>query len=282
MFTTLRCKVVLVLAAALLAGSAHAEGVLDYGGPGPSPAPPTKPKSAPTVRATTPTILQLQEATRIFETNGLRIPSGSECEELLVRAGLRLGRFLTHQEIEENLPVILKATGENLERIVRPLPPSPPRFVCFTGDMKVLTPKGEVPISQLKPGDEVVSVDHTLDGQIKLVANRVQLNISHENQSYGLLTDLPRPIQVTPRHQFYASWRAPNLQTGYRAIEDLRPEALLSYGERGNWEQGQCVPTPRGNYSSNHGINTVYDLQLIGHPRNYIVEGVLVHNIMKL
>ncbi len=262
----------------------HAEGVLDYGGPGPSPAPPARTtKPTPAV----PPDSELLEPIRKFHTNGQTIRSGSECESLLVEAGRRLGRPLTLSEIENNIDAILQATGEALVGVRPPAPtpspgpPPPDDIYCFTGEMKVLTPKGEVPISQLKPGDEVVSVDISLTGQITLVANRVAVNPSYADQSYGTLKDLPRPIQVTSRHQFYSTWRQAGQKiSSYKAIEDIPPEARLLYGEGGAWNSTQ-TEIPRGEYRPNVGRAPVFDLQLEGHPRNYIVEGVLVHNAIK-
>lgn len=282
MFTISKCNLIVALAFALVANTAQAEGVLDYGGPGPSPAPPAKPAA--------PSEKQHRDVIAGFLFEESIIPSGSECENLLVQAGVRLGRFLTYDEIAENLPVILRATGEKLQSILPTPPPSPspapsPRSgpVCFTGDMKVLTPRGEVPISQLKPDDEVVSVEQTLGGKFRLVVNRVALNTAYENQSFGLLTDLPRPIKVTPRHEFIAT-SLPLERVGYRsgAIEDLAPDTSLFFGDEGTWKKGEYYHTPRGNYSYPQGTETVFDLQLIGHPRNYIVEGVLVHNGIKV
>lgn len=218
------------------------------------------------------TALQVIRETRIGKQ---RIKPGGVCEAILLDAVDRLGRRLTHAEIRLNIEVIVKATGESLVSVV---PPSPqPRPVvrdgsgCFTAAMKVTTPSGDRAISELRLGDEVISIDlQTMEPR----ANRIFGIKVHRNRPVGRLSDLPTPIEVTGRHRFLSN--SASKPTDFYPIEELDAGDNLFLVK-----PGACTLSPflRGSYSALPGAADVYELELIGEPRNYIVEGILVHNI---
>lgn len=227
---------------------------------------------------------QALDVIRSFSRHGKTLRRGGHCEQILVNAAERLNRPLTFLEIENSLEDILRETGESMVPVPAPTPAPSPRPstrhqwpVCFTGSMQVLTPSGERSISELRPGDEVISFDHATS---RVVTNRIAYVFPHENRAYSRLISLPRPIDVTGRHQFWAS--GAGLQPGYHPIEEIPHNACLMYASVNDWNSNGAVRINRGAYVSQPDLATVYDLQLIGEPRNFIVHGVLVHNVIKM
>lgn len=202
---------------------------------------------------------------RQFRLNDQKIPKGSQCEQILMAAEQELGRPLTFEEIKESLPAILKATGEALESDSKPF--------CFTASMRVLTPRGDIPIGQLRVNDEVISIDLTT---FNPVVNRIRAISVRDNVDYGRLSDLARPLEVTPREPFYA--QAGTHPPAFTPIEELRESDHLFRAQA----RAPAVLTPvrRGCFQFPVGTTTVFNLQLFGEPRNFIVEGILVHNVL--
>lgn len=215
---------------------------------------------------------------RKFRRDGMKIIEGSECEKVLMNASRRLGRPLTQNEILENYSDILKATGETLEpESLTPRPtPSPVRRSsgCFTGNMTVATPSGPKRIMDLLEGDELISIDLVTR---QPVANRIHKIHPYAARNYGRLVDLPAPIDVTDRHRFLA--RGKNVDFDFHAIGDLNDHDEIFFVDLAQPPGRQWRPVPRGCYVPQPGTRTVYDIELVGEPRNFIVEGILVHNI---
>jgi hypothetical protein len=205
------------------------------------------------------------KGSRIFSyrQDGLRVPAFGESENLLVQTELRLKRLLTDDEIRDLLPKILLVTGEKLEVV-----PERRGGWCFTANMKVLTPNGEVPISKLKIGDAVISIDLATG---HAVTNRVRKTMVTQNQTIGTLTHQERPLEVTGSERFFTDGgkftelaQIPESCNLFR-VDLAQPKQLLS-------------PVPRGIHRPSETPTTVYNLELIGEPRNFVVEGLLVHN----
>lgn len=125
-----------------------------------------------------------------FERDGRRIPPHGRCAELLRGAEADLGRPLTREEIEADLDEILAETGEEL--LARPVTATS-RPHCFTAGMRVLTPRGHVPISELAVGAAVYSVDVKTH---RVVENRIARVHVAQDRPFGLLT--AHGIEVTP------------------------------------------------------------------------------------
>lgn len=264
-----RSKFVFLLLVVWMAGaSCPASAIVDVPGDGPD----------------LPNVATLKERSigeiRRFSRDGMRIIVGSECERLLLEASLRLGRPLTQPEILDNYSEILKATGETLEPeniVVRTgIVPSPIRRSggCFTGNMTVATPSGSRKIMDLLDGDQVISID--------LVSRQPVTNTIHKihpyaARNYGRLVNLPTPIDVTERHRFLAQGRG--IDFDFHAIGDLPEDADLYLVDLTQPAGRQWRPVRRGCYLPQLGTRTVYDIELIGEPRNFMVEGILVHNI---
>lgn len=209
------------------------------------------------------------ENIRSFRRDDAKIPPGSKCEEVLLIAEKRLGRSLTEAEINANLDAILKATGESLEQ-----PEPQVKFIgCFTGQTMVSTPTGPRPIGELKVGDAVVSIDLATK---KPVTNRIALVRKYENRRYSQLADQNPPINVTDQHPFYSEGNG--MAADFRPISEIPSNANVFKVNPNAGPTGLLTPTPRGCYVQQAGTATVFDLSMEGEPRNFIVEGVLVHN----
>lgn len=245
-----------------------------------------KPKtssSTTTSGSPSPNSAQIEADTKVeigkFRHDNRIIPPESQCERILIDSAQRLGRALTEDEIAQNVFDILQVTGESLVR----LPGEP---FCFTGKMKVLTSGGERPIESLRPGDEVLSFD--LDTR-QLVSNRIQFVTQHANQLVGRLIDVPRPIDVTARHKFFVA--AGGLSAGFYPVEEISEMAQLLFLPRGGQPASAMVGSlagskmlrsvNRGRYIT-VGHDTVHSLELVREPKNFFVNGVLVHNGIKV
>jgi hypothetical protein len=200
-----------------------------------------------------------------YRQDDLRIPVNSECEKILIQTQQRLKRELTHAEIRDLLPKILLVTGEQLEVV----PQSSGRRSCFTAQMKVLTPSGEVPISRLKEGDPVISIDLATGTP---VTNFVRKSIATPGQEFGTLINHQRPLEVTGSERFF---------TDGGKFTELAQIAESCNLFQVNLKQPSSLVSPvqRGTHRAASVRSTVFNLELIGEPRNFIVEGLLVHNI---
>ena len=216
----------------------------------------------------------MRAAVRDYRRDGFLIRSGGECERLLLEASDLLGRPFLRDEITASLDEILREVGETLAPAPTPSASRDDYPNCFTGGMRVLTPGGERPIAELHEGDFVYSFDFESQA---LVPNRIETISTSDDYPFGRLPDLARPIEVTPRHRFLS--HAGRGEIDFVPIGDLEPQNLLfSRDEKG----GGLVPTPRGVYRPECGRSTVRDLRLMKPPHNYFIEGILVHNGIKV
>ncbi len=145
---------------------------------------------------------------------------------------------------------------------------------CFAGSCSVLTPNGERPISELRVGDSVFSVDVNT-GQV--VTNRIaKVHYTENGQAVHARIEGDRAMWVNPLHRFYTpdskGW-LPLLQVNIysqsvMAVEIGRDSAHSGFNNQSLEVESQSVLE----------WMPVYSLEMAEPPYNFIVEGILVHN----
>lgn len=220
--------------------------------------------------------LPYQMAVRNMRLQGKMIPENSRCEQMLVNMQMQLKEVLTHEKWFEIVAYrFLDLSGE---RLVDPPAPQPRRHAyCFTGEMRVLTQHGERPIQDLKVGDEVLSVDvRTGD----LIPNRITSAVRVPQRSFCVLLDVPRPLNVTLTHLFLS--RDVNGEYEYKPIEAIVSDSVVRALPEENMRRTHFRFTPRGRLSPQIDLADVYELTLENEPHNYVIEGLVVHNMKAL
>jgi ribonucleoside-diphosphate reductase alpha chain len=96
---------------------------------------------------------------------------------------------------------------------------------CFTGEVKVYTEKGLMPIENIKPGDKVFTKDGTLQGVKKVYCD----NYDKEVLNIGITHDYEN-IKVTPEHPFWVVKNQPP-GTNFKLILNRLEKGLVS----GDW-----------------------------------------------
>jgi len=138
---------------------------------------------------------------------------------------------------------------------------------CFVAGTRIETPQGNVAIESLKSGDQVYSFDVKTE---KLVPTLVSKLLRREVQDRWQVTFANGTIlEVTSEHPFWDP-----VLNKYRPIKDFKiNDQALVVGNDGIKEnvavlEKKFIP----------GTIEVYNLS-VGEPyRNYLAEGVLVHN----
>lgn len=181
-----------------------------------------------------------------------------------------MGRALTQDEIASMIGEVVSVTGESLAVSA----PNASSAWCFVGTTKVRTPGGEKRIETLREGDEITSVDLATG---KVVRNRIQKITRIEKQSFGRLTGLPRPIDVTSGHRFLTG--AARTDEDFLPIGRIAPAENLFLVDEDARPDRRLRAVPRGHFVCPFGQATVHDLTLVGEPRNFIAEDILVHNV---
>lgn len=128
---------------------------------------------------------------------------------------------------------------------------------CFAGDTLVLTPKGEVKISELREGDIVLT--HVSENNPTLREARVTKLHKADVQGYLILNG---HLKVTPEHKIFVNgnWSvAGNIQFGDTLIDSKGNAISVTSVE---WQAG-TVP--------------VYNIEVEG-AHTYIANGIYVHN----
>lgn len=190
-----------------------------------------------------------------FRRNGMRIAPHGKCAEILRGAEADLGRRLTRAEIEADLDTIMAETGECLVFEDRG------DWGCFTQEMRVATPRGPVRIASLKAGDAVLSFDVARGRVVRNVIADVH---RFPNRRVGQLDE--HRLTVTESHPFFTF-------DGYHPIGTLPAATLLA-----RQDQVGIFGVSRGAFTPLPNRRTVWTLQLEGEPRNFFVQGILVHN----
>lgn len=131
---------------------------------------------------------------------------------------------------------------------------------CFVGDTNILTPKGEVPVSQLKSGDSIISLNTTTKQKEVSQIN----NVSVYKDSYYLINGTTK---VTSTHPFYVIGdgefhivEVKDLKVGDKLFTDNNQTTLINSIEVQN--------TPA----------LVYNLEDVSPNNTYFANDLLVHN----
>lgn len=137
---------------------------------------------------------------------------------------------------------------------------------CVAATMKVRTPRGEVPAGALAVGDCVTSID--LETGVAVVGTIVQIRRARRE---CLALRWPGGMLVcTPDHPLYSPARGT-----YRPASDWvtgdASTLLACHGEAVDVVAVEAA-TPFA------GVQEVVDLTLEGEPRNFVANGVVVHN----
>jgi hypothetical protein len=138
---------------------------------------------------------------------------------------------------------------------------------CFTCGMSVLTPQGYREIGALQKGDPIMSWD---TANHYFVVNTI-VEVHESEEEFGILrTTGTGAIEVTPSHPFYIP-----KEDVYVPISDIpKGVGLLTVDKFG------CATwlSAKDNYTAG-GVGRVRNLSLSHEPLNFIVNGILVHNI---
>lgn len=175
----------------------------------------------------------------------------------VARLEAQIGRKFTPQEIAVEVE---KLTGQMLKRN------------CFTCRMRVLTPIGYVPLSELKIGDVVLSWDEA--AQV-VVPNQIVGIYRLGRRPFGKLTNTPTstPLEVSGGHPFLLP------KSGeYVELEQIKNSDFLR-GVQFDERKKQCEANlvARGEFVT-VGEDELTTLSVMKHPYNFIVEGLVVHN----
>ena len=140
---------------------------------------------------------------------------------------------------------------------------------CFVPDTMISTPNGDVPIQNLKVGDEVYAYDHQ---RSEVITSKVTQTFVHHNKKTKALK-LPngKSIGVTSNHPIYAS----DLNTYIPAGELDRGQMLVMKQTSSMSTDTVAIEASLPLWSHERG--TVYNISVAG-VQNYFAEGLLVHN----
>ena len=138
---------------------------------------------------------------------------------------------------------------------------------CFKEGSKVLTPKGEINIEDITPGDIIYAYDKD-----KLVEDVVVKVFAHEDYKdpAGILKLSNNiDLDVTLNHPFYS----PNLK-GYKDLSEFNfNEEILYYNSlKKSFENVRIIGFEKTDY-----FPIEYNLHLENY-HNFLIEGVVVHN----
>ncbi|HEX4923369.1 MAG TPA: Hint domain-containing protein [Bdellovibrionales bacterium] len=141
-------------------------------------------------------------------------------------------------------------------------------YGCFTAGALIDTPRGAIPIEQIKIGDEVYSYDNLLKTRVR---GRVERVFTHDVEIFGIVElEDGTKFEVTAEHKFYL----PELEL-YEAAGKLKPGDKLL---RDNGAGELYVEVKSVDFSNAERRAKVYNFH-VPYFQNYYVNGVLVHNI---
>ncbi len=132
---------------------------------------------------------------------------------------------------------------------------------CFVGDTNILTPKGEVPISQLKSGDNIVSLNTITKQKEVSQINNVSV---YKYDSYYLINGITK---VTSTHPFYV------IRDGQFHIVEVKD---LKLGDKLFSDNNQIIPI--NSIEIRNTPSLVYNLENVSPNNSYFANDLLVHN----
>ena len=138
---------------------------------------------------------------------------------------------------------------------------------CFAAGTPIATPRGPVPIEQLRVGDTVFTYDAERD---RITAHPIMAVHEHDSQRLGQLwlAANPEPLWVTRNHPIYAP------ETGqYLPVVELPTSNTVLHLDADH----ELTLHAGARFSSTSRIDRVYNISVAG-PHNYFAGGVLVHN----
>jgi hypothetical protein len=141
---------------------------------------------------------------------------------------------------------------------------------CVAAGTRVATPRGWVPVEQLRTGDAVLAVD--VAARV-LVATTITEVRRSRRECLGL-TCGDRTLIVTPDHPIFAPARDGFVDAGRIALGQVGDVLLV--------DVPTAEATPRvaaiGPCNPYAGLHDVYDLSVAGDHRTFVAEGFVVHN----
>lgn len=140
------------------------------------------------------------------------------------------------------------------------------RSACLRSGTLVMTDHGATVIDRLRPGDLVVSYDHSID---RLVTSRVQRVLGHRMRWTSRIGFNGSELGVTNDHRIYSVARSE-----YVLAEDLNErDVFMSF----DGQVGAGLKHTSFESVSIEGLREVYELD-VEYPHNYFANGILVHN----
>lgn len=141
---------------------------------------------------------------------------------------------------------------------------------CVAAGTRVATPRGWLPVEQLRIGDAVLAVDVTAR---VLVATTIT-EVRRSRRECLELTCGDRTLIVTPDHPIFAPARDGFVDAGRVALGQVGDVLLV--------DVPVAEATPRvaavGPCRTYAGVHDVYDLSVAGAHRTFIADGFVVHN----
>jgi len=139
---------------------------------------------------------------------------------------------------------------------------------CFLAGTMVLTPDGERDISEIEPGDMVLSYDFIFGDVVEAL---VLKKLAREGQEWGTLRVSDRiDLKLTPDHPIFS---ANHDGVMFDAMEFKAGDSVYEI----NGEKDGVITSPVSSYQASGETAPVYNLTIEGH-HNFFANGVLVHN----
>ena len=160
--------------------------------------------------------------------------------------------------------------GGAIEKITRLGPKHQPRRAkrggggCFTATTLVQTITGHRPISDIRPGDIILSFD---EAHSCLLPRRVTQWIEHQEQEIWEIrtTHQQKTLSTTASHSFLS-------KCGWKTTKNLRVGDVLYY-----LQSGKSCQTVIVDIQLTTRVESVYNLYT-STEHNFIVEGLIAHN----
>lgn len=136
---------------------------------------------------------------------------------------------------------------------------------CFTPDTLIYTETGEKPISQIQPGEKVLTSDNTFHTVLKQVIHE------YSGKMYQIqLAEHPVPVQVTEEHPIL-SVRADPVLTSEQLLAQVRAGVKhADYHEVKELEVGDFTVFPNGQFGT---ISSIVPVQYTGQVHDFEIDG---------